>query len=179
VHDAALVRRGERRGRGTQDDEDDGERKGALLGEDRLERAPLDELHRHERDASGLPHPVHGHHVRVVERRHHPCLALEALGDRVRRRQRGRQHLQRDGAAQLALGGAIDDPHRASAELALHLVLGGEMLAERRQERVGRTGGEGHRGAVERAARGHRSTSGRAAALRAFPESPIRRVRRQ
>ena len=54
-------------------------------------------------------------HVRMVDRRGHPRLALEALAERPVARPIGRQQLEGDGPAEAQLGGAIDHAHAAAA----------------------------------------------------------------
>jgi hypothetical protein len=58
---------------------------------------------------------VDGDHVRVIDRRRHPRLALEALAEARVGGVLGGDQLERDRPPQRELGGAIDDAHAAAA----------------------------------------------------------------
>ena len=105
------------------------ERLGDLLGDlerlvdgDRAAREALlevlafDQLEGQERLPVGLLEPVDGGDVRVVERGEQVRLALEAREPVFVPRQLGRQHLDRDLAAEVAVGRSIDLAHAAGAE---------------------------------------------------------------
>ena len=86
--------------------------------QDRLERAPLDELHRQERPAIGEGADlVHGRDAGVLQLAGDPCLAEEALGRyRIGRVALGEQ-LDGDIAIEGGVAGAVDDAHAAVADL--------------------------------------------------------------
>ena len=63
----------------------------------------------------------------MVERARRPRLLLEAA-QRILAARARRQHLERDLAPQLAVGGDEDAPHAAAAQFALDLVALGNQL---------------------------------------------------
>ena len=88
------------------------------VGDDVVERAPFDALHRVEPRPGLLAHPVHRDDVRVVEPSGRVRLAPEAL-DRLRvERHRRVEDLQRDAAPHRRLLGLVDDAHAAAADFA-------------------------------------------------------------
>ncbi len=64
---------------------------------------------------------VHVHDVRVLDGRHHPCLASEPVDHASVRRQSIRDDLDRHRAAEGGLGRQIDLTHPSSAQQANHL----------------------------------------------------------
>ena len=63
----------------------------------------------------GLARAVDRHHVRVVDQRREPRLALEALAEGRIGGAIGRDQLQRDGPPEVELDRPVDDAHAASA----------------------------------------------------------------
>src|SRR5438105_11041097 len=95
--------------------------KRSVVPEHLPQRAAVDVLHRDEALAVVDTRVVHGYNGAVSERRRGPCLALEPrdVGG-VLFRQRGQEHLDRDGPAEHQIARAI---HRAHASVDYHLVL--------------------------------------------------------
>ena len=97
-------------------------RKAAHRRDQLVEREPLDEGHRVERAAVVFADLVHRKEVRVLQPRHQTRFAHEAhvfLG--IGARPVG-EDLQRDGAAEFGVEGAVDHAHAAAAELAAQFV---------------------------------------------------------
>ena len=119
-----------------------------------LERAvqvgPGDVAHDQVQPPVLLAGGVDGHEVRVVDRGGQPRLEREAGAQPGVARPVGGDHLDRDGAAEVELGGAVDDAHAAAArdlldaaagELGSGRELEGGMGVRRgRQSRDSRTG---------------------------------------
>ena len=82
---------------------------------------PCDELHHEERDPAILADVVHGHDVRMVERRSRARFLQQANASILRRRRLG-QHLDGDLSIELEVGAAVDDAHAAAAELGIEPV---------------------------------------------------------
>src|SRR5207247_7426126 len=80
VHDSPLVCIRHAAGGFPQDGECDGDGQRALRVQNRVEGAALDEFHRDVKQATNLPHAVHGNDVRVVGRRDRLAFTLKALG---------------------------------------------------------------------------------------------------
>ena len=88
-----------------------------------VQRLALEQLHRDEALPLDLVDRVDGADVRMVERGGGPRLALEArLGIAVAR-PLGREKLERHGAPELQVLGAVDDAHAAGPELLDDLVV--------------------------------------------------------
>jgi hypothetical protein len=87
----------------------------ALLAEQRVQVGPADVAHHQVQRAVVVAGRVDRDHVRVVDRRGHPPLALEALAELAVAGPVGRQQLQRDGPAEAQLGRAVDHAHAAAA----------------------------------------------------------------
>lgn len=96
----------------------------AQIGEDGLQRAAFDELHRVEQRQAVLPHDVvDGHDVRMRELREHLGLAQKALphaGVRIRFQQ---HHLDGHGAVQLPIPSLQHTAHAAAGDLRPELVV--------------------------------------------------------
>jgi hypothetical protein len=86
------------------------------------EAAALDELQRQKRPAVGLAHLVDLDDVGVVQARHRPGLAGEALPLLRAGALVGADHLEGHDAVQAELPGLEDDAHAAAAQLPQHLV---------------------------------------------------------
>ena len=122
MDDAGLVRDVERRGdlQGNVDGLADGQRAPAdQVGE----RPAVEELHRDERPALVLADLVNRADVRVIQRGSGSRLAREAIERSARERQDIGQELERDVAAKLRVGGAIDHAHPAASELFEDLIV--------------------------------------------------------
>jgi hypothetical protein len=115
VDDALLVGRGQSVREGRSDRHQALDRHPAL-GDELVERLPLDELHGQEVDALGLLDGVHGDDAGVVEGGERLRLALEALEPLRARGHLGRQHLEGHVAPELRVGRAVDLAHPAGAE---------------------------------------------------------------
>ena len=72
-------------------------------------------LHHDEASVAVAPAVVHGDDVGVVQRGRRPCLALEPGNEHRVLGAFGGQHLDRDGTAEDAIGGSVDDAHPAPA----------------------------------------------------------------
>ena len=153
MDDALLVRRGERVGERGGDLDEPGDRQGTL-GDEKVERLALDQLHRQEVDAAGLLDRVDRDDVRVIERGDGAGLALEPLQPLRARGHLGRQHFESDVAAEPRVPRAVDLAHPARADRRDDLV-GAEAGAGRQCHRAaqrlqresrpgGRWGGECH-----------------------------------
>ena len=123
VDDALVVSRGERLGERGGDLEDPVHREPAL-GDQPVERLTLDELHRQEVDAVRFLDRVHTDDAGMVESGERLRLAPEALEPLRARGHLGRQHLERDVAAELRVGGAVHLAHPAGAERGGDAVVG-------------------------------------------------------
>jgi len=77
---------------------------------------PLDELDDEEVDAVGFLDRVGADYTGVVEGGEGLCLAPEALQALGARSHLGWQHLERDLAPELRVGGAVDRTHPAGAD---------------------------------------------------------------
>ena len=145
MHDAALVRVGERLGDVAQDVDRGGDRHGPVR-EPRAQRLPLDERHRVVRQPVDVAGGDDGDDVRLLERRGELDLALEPLG-RDRRGELGGEHLHDDLSAEPVLGGDEDARHPAAAELALDRVGAAERVLDALPEiHVHRRRGRGRAG---------------------------------
>ena len=80
-----------------------------------MQVGPRDPAHHEVQPPVLLAGLVDGDHVRVIDRRRHPRLALEALAEVAVGGVLGRDQLERDRAPQRELGGAVDDAHPAAA----------------------------------------------------------------
>ena len=89
----------------------------AALRDEQVERLSFDELHREEVDALGLFDRVERDDVRMVQRGDGAGFALEAREAIGIARRLGGQHLERDVAAELRVGRAVDLTHGARANL--------------------------------------------------------------
>ena len=125
--------------------------KGAVLGEGRGERPPVDEFHRHGRPAAGLEDLVDAADAGVRQAGGGPRLADEPPHQfPVPRVVQGRD-LHRDRAVQHRVGRPVHDPHRPAAEDPLEAVLADQPTGEVGRggpDRGGsgrRVGGAGHR----------------------------------
>ena len=115
VQHALRVRRVDRRGNLEREVEHGVDRH--RVPADRLgERAPVEQLHGEEALPLALLDRVDRADVRVVQRRRRARLAQEALDGGRRRRQLGRQELERDDPAEAEILGLVDDTHAAGAE---------------------------------------------------------------
>ena len=115
--DLLLVRGGQRVGERQGELEEPRERQ-ALGGDQRIERLPLDQLHRQEAHAVGFLGRVDRDDVRVIERGDGARFTGEALeARRDRSAMSGGQHLERDVAAQPRIVRAIHLAHSAFAKL--------------------------------------------------------------
>ena len=97
------------------------------LCEQAIERRAVDQLHRDERHAVGFVDVVDRDDVRVVERRRglrFPDEPGVAIG--IRRRV-GRQHLDRERAAEARVHGAVHDAHAAAADFFLEAIMRNEL----------------------------------------------------
>ena len=99
-----------------------GERRGNLddplhreppFRDDPIERLPFDELHRQEMDAVRFLDGVHGDDAGMVKSGERLRLAAEALEPVRARGHLGRQHLERNVAPELGVGGAVHLAHAA------------------------------------------------------------------
>ena len=79
------------------------------------------EFHHEERDPAILADIVHGHDVRMVERRSRARFLQQANASILRRRRLG-QHLDRHLSIELEVGAAVDDAHAAATELGIEPV---------------------------------------------------------
>ena len=86
------------------------------------EVAAVDEAHGDEQRAVLLAGLVDGHDVRMLERRRHARLALEALAELRVGGELGDDDLQRDAPTEPPIGGEVDDAHAAAPDLALDVV---------------------------------------------------------
>ena len=137
VHDAALVGGVERGGDLAEDVERDRRLQAGGAAQPLGEVAALDPAHAQIRPALVLAGLVDVDHVRVVERRQQPPLALEPRPERGVGRQRRRDQLQRDGALEQQVRGAVDDAHPARARLGLDPVAG-ELVSDAQLRAHGR-----------------------------------------
>ena len=87
----------------------------ALLAQERVQVGPADVAHHQVQRAVVLAGRVHGDDVRVIDRRGHPRLALEALPELAVAGPVGRQQLECDGPPEAQLGRAVDHAHAAAA----------------------------------------------------------------
>ena len=119
VHEAGGVRDVER-GRDLGDDRRRA-RRGQLAAalDERVQVGARDVAHDDVQRAAVLAGRVDRHDVRMVDRRGHARLALEALAELGVAGAVGGDDLQRDGAAQVELHGAVDDAHPAAGDDAL------------------------------------------------------------
>ncbi len=119
VHEAATVRRIERRADLRHDPRRTGRVESTLLLYQRSEVGPLDEAHRDEQPAIRLSRFVDGQHVGVVDRRRELGLALEARPEIRLAGEIGRDHLQRHRAVQADVRRPVHDAHAALTDDAL------------------------------------------------------------
>ena len=80
------------------------------------ERRPVDELHDDRRSAVAALEPVDVRDVLVIQRGEHFGLALQAREPVRVRHERFRQHLERDIALQVRVGGPVDLAHAPHAD---------------------------------------------------------------
>jgi hypothetical protein len=124
VHEAGGVRGVE----GAADLRDDrgrpARREPPLAAQERVEVRARDVAHDQVEVAVLLAGAVDRDHVRVVDRRGQPRLALEALAERRVRGAVGGDQLQRDRPAEAKLRRAVDDAHAAGAEQLLDAAAG-------------------------------------------------------
>jgi hypothetical protein len=92
-------------------------------GEPPGEAAALDEPHAEEALAVVLANLVDRDDSRMVPMRDRLDLVLEAAQFCRVRQQAGLDHLEGDGSVQADLSGLVNDPHAASAEFLLELVI--------------------------------------------------------
>ena len=133
VHDAHLVRDGERRERLGHDvcHAPPGQR--PVLADDVEEIAPVEELHRDVEQTVGLlPEVEHAHRVRVIELAGGLGLALEAGGERRVAGVLAVQHLDGDVLVEGDLPRPVDRAHRAAAHERLDEELAGDDTTEDR-----------------------------------------------
>ena len=123
MDDALLVRGGERLGQRRGDLEEPLQRE-PTLRHDPVERLSLDELHGEEvhgpltgRRRLGVLDGIHRDDAGVIEGGEGPGLLLEARETLGIVRHGGRQHLDRDVASELGVGGPIHLAHAAFAKL--------------------------------------------------------------
>ncbi len=130
MHDAVLVRVGERARDVAEDAErlGDGERPPS---EPRTQALALHVRHRVVRQAVEVTRCEHGDDVRLLERRGHADLALEAAGGHGRRELRTQQ-LDDDLAPEAVLVGHEHSRHPAAAQLTLEGVAPGQRLLNAR-----------------------------------------------
>ena len=126
VHDAAPVRVGERPRHLAQDARRLGRREGTARANPLAQRLALDVAHDEEDEAAGLADAMDGDDVRVREAGRHAGLADEPLARRRGTGEVGREDLDGDVAIELHVAREVDDPHAATAELALDRVLTGQ-----------------------------------------------------
>ena len=115
MRDLLLVRGGQRVGERQRELEESRQRQAAGRNQ-RVERLALDELHRQETDAVGFLGRVDGDDVRVIEGGDGAGFAREAFEPRRIAGHVGRQHLERDVAAEPRIVRAIHLAHAACAE---------------------------------------------------------------
>ena len=115
VDEPARVRRVERGGDLRDDAERAAHRQPSLGDEQRLQVAAVDVLHRDVEHVVGLARVVDGDDARVVERRGEPRLAQEPLAEVGLAERRG-EELQRGGASEPNVLGAVDDARPAFAD---------------------------------------------------------------
>ena len=99
-------------------------------------RAALDQLHGEVEDTLSSTGSEDRHDSGVLEPRRRSRLAKEANREPLVERRAGRQHLQRDSAAERFLLGLVDDPHAATPELADEP----EITEPRASRKMGRQG---------------------------------------
>ena len=131
MDDAPVVRGGEGVGELRPDLEQSLQRQ-ATLGDEAVERLPLDELHRQEVDAFGLLDGEDADDARVVESGERLGLPLEALPPLRVRGHLGRKDLEGHVAPQLRVGGTVDLAHSPGADPGRDAVVG-ERLADHRE----------------------------------------------
>ena len=107
---------------------------GALLGDPRLERLPLERFHDDERTAGVLVDLVDRADVAVIERRRGARLAPKTLERARVRAGGGRQELDRDLAAKAQVFGAVDDAHAAGAQLGGYVIVRDRLANHRGQK---------------------------------------------
>ena len=108
--------RGVERARDLVDDQRRPQRVQPALGAQQLVQVGARHPAHHEvQPAVLLARLVDRDHVRMIDRRRHPRLALEALAEARVGRVLGGDQLQRDRAPERELGGAVDDAHAAAA----------------------------------------------------------------
>ena len=121
VNDVFPMRRRKRVGQGNRDVEEPRQRE-PVPRYPLVERAPLDELHSHERNTTVFLDGEDGHDVRVVERGDGASFPAEARQPIGVGRHLLRQDLEGHVAAELGVGGAIHFAHSARAQRSLDLV---------------------------------------------------------
>src|SRR5437867_1998737 len=134
VDGADLVRVGEGARGCSQHRHHYGEGKRPLGLDDRVQRAPLDELHHDVVDAARLSDAVDRDDVRMIEPGRHASLAPQPLGDGTADGGRGKHHLERDGPAQRDVQRLEHGRHTAATALSLDLVFARQHTAELRQQ---------------------------------------------
>src|SRR3989454_4855512 len=128
MHDAALVRVGERARDLHEDLADLGGGERAARREDGCERLAAQKLHDEVDHPAGLADPVDRDDAGVLELRRGAGLTLKPLDEFFVERERERQDLDGDLALQLFLARLEDDGHAAPTELVEDLVLVLELL---------------------------------------------------
>ncbi len=110
------------------------------------QRAALEQLHDHERDALVLAPVVDGHHVRVVERGSELCLAPEPAQEALVVGEPRVQDLHRDATAQPHVVSGVDAAARAHTDRAEQAVAAGKDPADEVGHRLAghRFHGTGH-----------------------------------
>ena len=121
VHDAFVMRRCKRirQRRADRERPIDGQ---AIMWNELGQRLPVDELHCQKVNAVDLVDGVDRDDVRMIQRRYGARLALESRQAIGVASHLGREHLQRDGAAECGVGRAKHLAHSASAQLGEDLV---------------------------------------------------------
>ncbi len=110
----------------------------ALLGDEPCEVRAFHVAHREEEHSFGLARLEDRDDVRVVERGGDPRLAQEALPEALVVRELGRENLERNGAAEVDVPGAIDGTHAAAAEQDVDFVTPDFSADERIRTLLGR-----------------------------------------
>ena len=133
VHDAGVVRVGERARHVPEDANCFGDREPPAFREPLTEREPLDKRHRIEGELARVPGREERHDVRLLQPGGELNLARETLGSHVGR-EFGMQHLHDHGSAERDFGGDEDARHPAAREFAFDTVgvseCGLELVAE-------------------------------------------------
>ncbi len=132
VDEAERMRRVERVGDLPDDPHGETGREAAPIGDELSKGRALDEAHRHEEAPGILTGSVDRQRMRMLQRRGGERLAGEPGPEALQGGEVRRDQLQRDGAPELGIEGAVDDPHAPDTGDGLDQV-SADLLAGRQQ----------------------------------------------